>query len=144
MHEAAAAFGLQLQSLEVRDAKELELAFQTIVKEQIRGLVTNPDPLINAERTRIVEFAAKNRLVGVYAAPEFGDAGGLMTYGPDYADLWRRAAVLADKILKGANPADLPVEQPTKFDLAINLKTANALGIRVPESVLLQATKVIR
>jgi len=109
MQVAAASLGLQLRSLEVREAVDLEIAFQTMLKEQVRGLVTNPDPLINAERIRIVDFTVKNRLLGVYAAPEFGDAGGLMTYGPNYADLWTRAATLADKILKGANPADLPV-----------------------------------
>jgi putative tryptophan/tyrosine transport system substrate-binding protein len=143
MQAASAAVGLQLQSLEVRDAKDLELAFQSILKDQLRGLVTNPDPLINAERTRIVDFAAKNRLTAVYAAPEFSEAGGLMAYGPSYNDLWRRSANYADKILKGAKPADLPVQLPTKFELTINMKTARAIGITIPNSILVRAEKVI-
>jgi putative ABC transport system substrate-binding protein len=92
---------------------------------------------------RIVAFATKNRLPAIYAAPEFMAAGGLMTYAPNYSDLWQRAAVLADKILRGAKPADLPVEQPTKFELIINMKTAKVLGIKIPQSILVRADKVI-
>jgi putative ABC transport system substrate-binding protein len=95
------------------------------------------------ERRRLVDLAAKNRLPAAYAQREFVDAGGLMAYGPNVADLFRRAATYVDKILKGAKPGDLPVEQPTKFDLVVNLKTAKALGLTIPPSLLLRADQVI-
>ena len=100
--------------------------------------------VINTHQVRIVEFAAKNRLPAMYAGPEFVDAGGLMSYAPSYTDLYRRAAIYVDKILKGAKPADLPVEQPTKFAFIINLKTAKQIGLTIPPNVLARADKVIK
>ena len=97
-----------------------------------------------SERKRLVDLAAKNRLPAVYALREFVDVGGLMSYGPDFADVWRRAATYVDKILKGAKPADLPVEQPTKFELVINLKAAKALGLTIPQSMLGRADEIIQ
>jgi ABC-type uncharacterized transport system substrate-binding protein len=102
------------------------------------------EPLINTHLKRIVEFAAKNRLPAMYAGPEFVDAGGLMSYAPSYTDLYRRAAVYVDKILKGAMPVDLPVEQPTKFELIINLKAAKQIGLTIPPNVLARADRVIK
>jgi len=107
------------------------------------ALVVLPTPMFFTERGRLVDLAAKNRLPTVFPYREFVDVGGLMAYGPDLADLSRRAATYVDKILKGANPGDLPVEQPTKFDLVINLKTAKALGLTIPPSLLLRADQVI-
>lgn len=141
---AAAALGLQLQSLEVRDAaRDLEPALSAALKEQVQALTTAPDPPINGERERIVAFAARHRLPAVYAAPEFPEGGGLMSYAPDYGDMWRRAATYADRIFKGARPADLPVEQPSKFLLAINLKTAKQIGVIIPPGLMGRADKII-
>ena len=102
------------------------------------------DPVFRANSARIVEFAAKNHLPTVYGGSEFVHAGGLMSYGPSHADMFRRAAIYVDKILKGAKPADLPIEQPTKFELVVNLKTAKALGVTIPQSILVRADEVIR
>jgi putative ABC transport system substrate-binding protein len=143
-HTAAHALGLQLQSLEVRDSKDLEKAFEAALAERVQSLLTNPHPVINTHRTRIVEFATKNRLPAMYAGPEFVDAGGLMSYTPSYTDQFRRAAVYVDKILKGANPAELPVEQPMKFEFIINLKAAKQIGLTIPPNVLARADRVIR
>ncbi len=152
METAAKALGLKLQSLPVRGPDDFERAFEAAKKEGVHAFVTSPTPAINAQRDRIVDFAAKNRLPAIYAAPEFVDAGGLMYYGPSYLDLFRRAATYVDKILKsakpkilkGAKPADLPVEQPTKFELLINLKVAKQIGLTIPPNVLARADKVIR
>jgi ABC-type uncharacterized transport system substrate-binding protein len=141
---AAQALGLQFQSLEVGDSKDFDRAFEAITKNRAQALLTNPGPIINSHQARIIEFAMKNRLPAMYAGPEFVDAGGLMSYAPSYTDLFRRAAVYVDKILKGAKPADLPVEQPTKFELIINLKTAKQIGLTIPPNVLVRADKVIK
>jgi putative ABC transport system substrate-binding protein len=139
---AAQGLGLHLVPLSIEG--DIEAAFATVRKEHPDALLTNPSPLINTARERIVEFAAKNHLPAMYAAPEFVDAGGLMSYTPNYAAMFRRAATYVDKILKGAKPADLPVEQPTQFELWINLKTAKQIGLTIPQSVLYQADKVIK
>ena len=143
MKTAASALGLQVQPLEVRALQDLEGALQAALKGQAQALTTAPDPLINGSRGQIVAFAAKNRLPAVYGGPEFAEGGGLMSYSPDYADLWRRAAGYAHRILKGARPADLPVEQPSKFFLTVNLKAARQIGLTVIPSVLVRADKVI-
>jgi putative tryptophan/tyrosine transport system substrate-binding protein len=143
-HTAAHALGLQLKSLEVRDSKDFEKAFDAALGERVQSLLTNPSPFINTHHRRIIEFATKNRLPAMYAGPEFVDAGGLMSYAPNYTDQFRRAAVYVDKILKGAKPADLPVEQPTKFEFIINLKAAKQIGLTIPPNVLARADKVIK
>jgi putative ABC transport system substrate-binding protein len=141
---ATQALGLQLKSLEIRERKDLDSAFATALKERVQGLSTSPDPLINFAREPITSFAAKHRLPAMYAAPEFAEANGLMSYSPNYADMWRRSATFVDKILKGTKPADLPVEQPTKFDFIVNLKAAKLIGLTIPPQVLARADKVIR
>jgi ABC-type uncharacterized transport system substrate-binding protein len=141
---AAQALGLRLQSLEVRSSNDFDSAFEAALRERARALIASPEPLINTHLKRIVEFAAKNRLPAMYAGPEVVDAGGLMSYAPDYTYQYRRAATYVDKILKGAKPADLPVEQPTKFEFIVNLKTAKQIGVTIPPNVLARADKVIR
>jgi putative tryptophan/tyrosine transport system substrate-binding protein len=141
---AARVLGIQCQSIEVRDSKGLDIAFEAARTERAQALLTSPSAIINTYHTRIVEFAAKNRLPAMYAGPEFVNAGGLMSYSPSYADLYRRAATYVEKILKGAKPADLPVEQPTKFEFVINLKTAKQIGVTIPPNVLARADKVIK
>ena len=121
----------------------LDGAFVTMIREHADAVIQLPSPMLYGEHKRIVELAAKNRLPAMYAAREFVEEGGLMSYGASQPDLFRRAATYVDKILKGANPADLPVEQPTKLELAINLKTAKALGLNVPATLLAQADEVI-
>jgi putative ABC transport system substrate-binding protein len=140
---AAQTLGIQIQSVQVREPKDLEGALDAIKQQRAQALMTAPDPAINAHGARIVEFAARNRLPAIYAAPEFVQAGGLMAYAPNYGDMWRRAATYADKILKGARPADLPVEQPTKFEFTVNLKAAKQIGLTIPPAVLGRADKVI-
>jgi putative ABC transport system substrate-binding protein len=122
----------------------LERALEALNRERPDALVLLADPLTLSQRLRIVEFAAEERLPAIYEVSQFVDAGGLMSYGPDVDELVRRSATYVDKILKGAKPGDLPIEQPTKFELVINLKTAKALGISIPQSVLLQADRVIQ
>ena len=141
---AAQALGLQFQSLEMGDSKDFDRAFEAITKNPAQALLTNPGAIINSHQARIIQFAAKNRLPAMYAGPEFVDAGGLMSYAPSYTDLFRRAAVYVDKILKGVKPAELPVEQPTKFEFVINLKAAKQIGLTIPPNVLARADKVIR
>jgi len=144
MEAAAKALGLKLQSLPVRGLDDFEPAFEAAKREGAHALVTTPTAVINTQRDRIVDFAAKNRLPAMYAGPEFVEAGGLMSYAPSYTDLYRRAATFVDKILKGTKPADLPVEQPKKFEFIINLKAAKQIGLTIPPNVLARADKVIR
>ncbi len=141
---AAQELRLQLQSLEVRSSNDFENTFEAALRERAQALITAPEPLINTHLKRIVEFAAKNRLPAMYAGPEVVDAGGLMSYAPDYTHQYRRAATYVDKILKGAKPADLPVEQPTKFEFIISLKAAKQIGLTIPPNVLARADKVIK
>jgi putative tryptophan/tyrosine transport system substrate-binding protein len=143
VQDGARARHMKLESFEVGDPDELDSTFATMTRHRIDGLIVIGDPLTVRYRTRIVELAAKNRLSTVYGIPEFVRAGGLLAYGPNYADLFRRAATYVDKILKGAKPGDLPVELPTKFQLIINLKTAKALGLTIPPSLLLRADQVL-
>jgi putative ABC transport system substrate-binding protein len=140
---AAGALGLKLQSLEVRESSDFDAAFSLPAGELADALIVFPDGLINNHRMQIVDFAATRRLPAMYPHRQFVDAGGLMSYAPSYADLFRRAALQVDKILKGAKPADLPVEQPTKFELVINLRTANALSLIFPPTLLGRADEVI-
>ena len=140
---AARALGLQVQSVEVRGPDDFEGALPATISGGAGALFVVDDPLVFSSRMRIADFAARNRLPATAFFREFAEAGCLMTFGANLADLSRRAAIYVDKILKGAKPADLPVEQPTKFDLIINLKTAKALGLTIPPSVLLRADQVI-
>ena len=141
---AARALGVRLQFVEARGPADFERAFSEMTRARAGALTVRPAPMFISERRRLVELAAKNRLPAVYAWREFVDAGGLMAYGPNLADLYRRAATYVDKILKGAKPADLPVEQPTKFELVINVKVAKALGLTIPQSLLLRADEIIQ
>ena len=141
---AARALRLTIQPWEVRDANGFDKVFAALNKQRPHGLYVPPGPLMNVNQKRIVDFALKSRLPSVYQSKESVDAGGLMSYGADLADSYRRVAIYVDKILKGANPADLPVEQPKKFELVINLKTAKQIGLTIPQRVLTRADKVIR
>ena len=141
---AARKLRVQLILTSVRGPDELTGALETLSKERVDALVVLPSPMLFSARKRLVELTAKHRLPAIFNARESVDLGGLMAYGASIRDLNRRAAVYVDKILKGAKPADLPVEQPTTFDLAINLKTAKALGITIPQSVLFRAEHVVR
>ena len=138
---AARTLGVQLRVLAVRDSSDFEGAFSEALGAS--ALLVVDDAVMTAHRTQIAELALKNRLPTMYGLSEMVEAGGLMSYGPHYGDLYRRAAMHVHKILKGAKPADLPVEQPTKFELVVNLKTAKALGLTIPQSVLLRADEVI-
>jgi putative ABC transport system substrate-binding protein len=140
---AAQALQIKLQVLEVRAVKELDAAFAAIVKEQPQALLILADRVFLHDRARMMDFAAKNRLPNINAYRELVEAGGLMSYGPNYGDMHKRAATYVDKILKGANPGDLPVEQPTKFTLIVNLKTAKALGLTIPLTLQASADEVI-
>jgi putative ABC transport system substrate-binding protein len=141
---AARALGLTIQPWEVRIANGFEKVFTELNKERPDGLYVTGSPLINNNQKRIVGLALKSRLPSVYYGREFVDAGGLMYYGADLADSYRRVAYYVDRILKGAKPADLPVERPTKFEFIINLKTAKQIGLTIPHEVLGRADKVIR
>jgi putative ABC transport system substrate-binding protein len=145
LRPAAQALKLKLEEIETPfDAKGLDSAFQTAKQKQVDAIMTQPGPRFFAARKRIVELAGKYRLPAIYPQKEFVDEGGLMSYGADFTDLYRRAAVYVDKILKGAKPADLPVEQPKKFEFIVNLKAAKQIGLTIPPNVLARADKVIR
>jgi putative ABC transport system substrate-binding protein len=141
---AARALGVQPQFIEGRGPDEFARAFSDMTSARAGALTLLPSAMFLREHRRLVDLAAKNRLPAVYTSREFVDAGGLMSYGANQPDLFRRAATYVDKILKGAKPGDLPVEQPTKFELVINLKTAKALGLTIPQSVLARADEVIQ
>ena len=140
---AARSVGVQLQYLGVRDQSELEHAFFVMKQDQAGALIVESSSMLFMWRTRLADLALKNRLPTIFAQREYAEAGGLLTYAADFSDLFGRAATFVDKILKGAKPADLPVEQPTKFELVINLKTAKVLGLEVPPTLLARADEVI-
>jgi ABC-type uncharacterized transport system substrate-binding protein len=145
LRAAAPALKLKLEEIETQfDAQGLEIAFQTAKQKQVRAIITTTNRSIFVERKRIVELASKYRLPAIYFSKEFVDEGGLMSYGEAHADMFRRSAHYVDKILKGTKPADLPVEQPTKFEFIINLKAAKQIGLTIPPNVLARADKVIR
>jgi len=145
LRSAGLALKLKLEEIELEgDPKSLESAFQVAKQKQVGAIMTMPSRVFFAEKKRIVELAAKHRLPGIYVQKEFVDEGGLMSYGADYQDLFRRSAHYVDKILKGAKPADLPVQQATKFEFVINLKAAKQIGLTIPVEVLAKADRVIR
>jgi len=139
----ARVLGMQIQVLEIRQPQELAKAFGTMAAGKTHAVVILPDPMFIAERRRIVELAATSRISAMYHLRQFVEAGGLMSYGADYVEAFQQGALLVDKILKGAKPADLPVEQPWRFPLVINLKTAKALGLTIPQPLLLRADQVV-
>jgi len=140
---AARALGIRLQSVEVRDPADLEHAFSAMKRERAEAFIALNSPLIVNQLEKIVNLTATSRLPAMHMESRWVDGGGLMSYGPSYADLYRRAAIYVDRILKGAKPSALSIEQPTKFELVINLKTAKSLGLAIPPSVLLRADRVI-
>ena len=142
LQAAAKKYALQLQVLEARSPDDIEPVFPKI-ERGAGALLVASDAMFNAERKRIVDLVSKRRIPAIYEFREFAEAGGLMSYGTSITNVYRRAAAYVDKILKGAKPGDLPVEQPTQFELVINMKTAKALGVRIPQSILLRADKVI-
>ncbi len=141
---AAKTVGVKVQYLEVLSSKDIETAFRAATKGRADAVLVLSSPVLNSQRVLVAEFALKRRLPAIHHFAEFVEAGGLMSYGPNFPDLYRRAATYVDKILKGAKPADLPVEQPTKFDFVINLKAAKQIGLTIPPSVLVRADKVIK
>jgi putative ABC transport system substrate-binding protein len=130
--------------LEIKTADDIDLAFTTMTKARDQAFIIFTSPLATLNSKRIIELAHKHRLPGIYPTRQFVEEGGLMAYGPLIGDLYRRAATYVDKILKGTKPADLPIEQPMKFDFVVNLKSAKQIGVRVPPNVLVRADKVIR
>jgi len=144
MEATAKALGVKLQSLEVRGLDDFDSAFARAKRDGAQALITNDHPLVNIRQRQVLDFTAKNRLPAIYPTSEFVEAGGLMSYAPNYTELYRRAADFVDRILKGAKPADLPVEQPTKFEFIVNLKAAKQIGLTIPQKVLARADKVIK
>jgi putative ABC transport system substrate-binding protein len=144
MEAVAKALGLKLLSLEVRSLDDFDSAFARAKRDGAQALITTAQSLINTQQRQVLDFAAKNRLPAMYPTSEWVEAGGLMSYAPNQADSWRRAADFVDKILKGTKPADMPVEQPTKFEFLANLKTAKQIGLTIPQKVLERADKVIK
>ena len=143
MERAAAVLGIELLSLPIRNANDVDANFIRMASSDVQAIVTLDDPLVQSNRARIAELAIQRHLPAMGEFKAMPSAGALVSYGPDQVDMWRRASAYVDKILKGAKPADLPVEQPTKFELVINLKTAKALGIDVPPKLLFTADEVI-
>ena len=144
LQAAARSLGLQLHSLEVRGSDDFERAFRAANDKGAQALITLRAPLIVNERKQIADLAAKSKLPAIYDERAFVDAGGLMSYGTDLAEVYRHAAIYVDKILKGAKPTDLPVEQPMKFEFIINLKAAKQIGLTIPPNVLVRADRVIK
>jgi putative ABC transport system substrate-binding protein len=140
---AARAVGVQLQLLEARGPDDFDTAFAALVRERSEAILVFLDPFFGFHRGRLLDLAARSRLPAMYLSREYPEAGGLMSYGANYVENFRRAATYVDKILKGARPADLPIEQPTTFELVINVKTARALGLTIPRALLLRADHVI-
>ena len=141
---AADAFGIQLQYLEIQAPKDIEIAFRAASKEHADAVLVMQTPVLISQRRQVADLAVKTRLPTIYGRPEYVEDGGLMSYATSFTDLSRRAATYVDKILKGTKPADLPVEQPTKFEFIINLKAANQIGLTIPPNVLVRADKVIK
>jgi putative tryptophan/tyrosine transport system substrate-binding protein len=141
---AAGAFGVQLQYLEVQGPKDIETAFQAATNGRAEAVLVLQSGVLNSQRKQIVELTVKSRVPAIYYAPEWVEDGGLMSYSANITDLFRRSATYVDKILKGAKPGDLPVQQPTKFEFIINLKAAKQLGLTISPNVLTRADKVIR
>jgi putative ABC transport system substrate-binding protein len=144
MELAAGAFKVQLQYVDVLDLKDIETAFRAVSKGRADAVLVLGNPIFLSQRIQITDLAVKSRLPAIYERPEYVDDGGLMTYGVNINELYRRAATYVDKILKGAKPADLPVEQPKKFELIMNLKAAKQIGLTIPPNVLRRADKVIK
>jgi putative ABC transport system substrate-binding protein len=144
LERQATALKLKLQIIETRDSKDIESSLATAIPQDAGALIELPNPLFHANIARIVNFASKHKLPTIFHSKDFVEAGGLMAYGADFTDLYRRAATYVDKILKGAIPAGLPVEQPTKFEMVINLKTAKQIGLTIPPNVLARADRVIK
>ena len=140
----ADAFRVQVQYLEVRGPKDIETAFRAATKERADALIVLGSPVLRSQQKQVVDLAVKSRFPAIYSVPEFVEDGGLMTYGVNINDLYRRAATYVDRILKGAKPAELPVEQPMKFEFVVNLKAAKQIGLTIPPNVLVRADKVIR
>jgi putative ABC transport system substrate-binding protein len=141
---AAKPLKVQVQHLDVLDSKDIEMAFRAANKGRAQAFLMLGSPILDFARPHVADLAVKNRLPAIYPQIEYTDAGGLMYYGANTPDLFRRAAIYADKILKGAKPADIPVEQPTKFEFIINLKAAKQIGLTVPPNVLARADRVIK
>jgi ABC-type uncharacterized transport system substrate-binding protein len=142
--EAAGPLGVALQDRGIKELNELDGVFAVLTKDRPDAFLALMDPVLNSQRIRILDFLAKNRVPAIFQSRDWVEAGGLMSYGPSYPELFHRIAVQMDKVLKGTKPADIPVEQPTKFELVINLKTAKEIGVTIPQSVLYQADKVIK
>ena len=144
IHTASASRGLTLDVLEVRTPPEFDRAFRTMGEQGVGAAIILDEAMFHQERTRITTLAAQRQIPTIYGHRDYAEASGLLSYGPHFPTLFRRAVTFVDKILKGAKPEDLPVEQPTKFELVLNLKTAQALGLTIPPTLLFQADEVLR
>ena len=140
----ARSLGVTIQALSVRGPDDLDSAVSAMARERAGALLVVPDLMFNEHRKRLVDLVARHRLPATYFSKDFVEAGGLMSYAPSFTEQFRRSAVYVDKILKGANPSELPIEAPAKFELVINLKAAKALGLAIPQSLLLRADEVIQ